>query len=338
VIISYKDFLTQANAWADYRRGQGISVEVVNVDDIYDEFNFGTLSARSLRDFLDYARQNWITPPQYVLLLGDGSNDPRNYQGLGSFDLVPVPIVGTIFGETGSDDAIVDFNDDGLAEMAIGRIPARTADVVTNALGKVQSFEQPAMQTLSRGNLFAYDTNVGYDFNAISHNLASQLPVGTSTTFFYRGDAGSTDALIAAINTGPYMVNWTGHGATGVWGNSPYILQNSNVPQLTNANSLSIFTSLSCLNGYFLNPNGDSIGELLLKSTAGGAVAVWASSGETTADIQEQMGGRFFNQIGQGDIKRLGDLIVDAKTQVVGGTDVRLSWVLLGDPMLKVRQ
>ena len=59
VIISYKDFMTQANAWADYRRGQGTSVEVVNVDDIYDEFNYGVLSANSLEDFLNFARQNW---------------------------------------------------------------------------------------------------------------------------------------------------------------------------------------------------------------------------------------------------------------------------------------
>jgi hypothetical protein len=33
----------------------------------------------------------------------------------------------------------------------------------------------------------------------------------------------------------------------------------------------------------------------------------------------------------------MGDLIADAKAQVPAGADVRLSWALLGDPMLKVR-
>ena len=55
------------------------------------------------------------------------------------------------------------------------------------------------------------------------------------------------------------------------------------------------------------------------------------------ANLQEIMARRFFEKIGQGTIPRLGDVITDAKSTVVGGTDVRLSWALLGDPMLKVR-
>jgi hypothetical protein len=35
-------------------------------------------------------------------------------------------------------------------------------------------------------------------------------------------------------------------------------------------------------------------------------------------------------------MQRLGDLVLDAKSVVSGGSDVRLSWTLLGDPMLKV--
>jgi hypothetical protein len=38
-----------------------------------------------------------------------------------------------------------------------------------------------------------------------------------------------------------------------------------------------------------------------------------------------------------GTIPRLGDVIRDAKSAVPGGSDVRYSWVLIGDPLLKVR-
>nr|MBA3335693.1 hypothetical protein [Acidobacteriota bacterium] len=69
----------------------------------------------------------------------------------------------------------------------------------------------------------------------------------------------------------------------------------------------------------------------------GGAVAVWASSGETTPDIQETMARRFHQQIVLGDITRLGDLTNDAKTTISAGRDVRLSWALLSDPALKMR-
>lgn len=334
VIIAYKDFLAQAETWAQYRRGQGFSVEVINVDDIYDEFNYGALSANSMRDFLQYAKNNWQTPPQYVLLIGDGSYDPRNYQGTGYWDLVPAKIVNTVYLETASDDAIVDFNDDGLAEMAIGRIPARTTAMVTTALTKTMTFEQPAMQMLSRGAIFAYDSSPDYDFGGMSVRLRDQLPVGTPAVMISRADANAPTTLINEINNGRYIVNYAGHGATGSWQGIFFV---SSVAQLTNQNDPTIFTMLTCLNGFFHNLTNESLAEKLLNHPTGGAASAWASSGTTTPDVQDVMGQRFYHQLALGNTTRMGDLIIDAKTAISGGRDVRLSWVLIGDPMLKVR-
>ena len=338
VIISYKDFMTQANAWADYRRNQGFTVEVVNVEDIYDEFNYGVLSAQSVKDFLFFAKNNWQTPPQYVLVIGDGSYDPRNYEGFGYWDLVPAMLFDAIDGETASDDALVDFNDDGLAELAIGRIPARTSGDVTNALSKTMTFEQPGGQDLSRGALFAYHgSSPTYDFGGMSQRLSNQLPAGTPATFVSDQDANAQSTLITQMNSGKFLVNFSGHGALGSWVGPGFFSLNQ-VPQLTNIDHPSVFTMLTCLNGYFVLPNGgQSLAEYLLNWTGGGAAASWASSGTTTPDIQEIMATRFYQKVGAGQIQRLGDLIVDAKTVVPGGRDVRLSWVLIGDPMLKVR-
>ena len=94
---------------------------------------------------------------------------------------------------------------------------------------------------------------------------------------------------------------------------------------------------LTCLNGYFHNLINDSFTEFLTKANNKGAVAAWASSGLTTPDVQAPMALRFYDKIGDGDITRMGDLVKDAKGALVGyGTDVRLSWVLIGDPMLKI--
>ena len=94
---------------------------------------------------------------------------------------------------------------------------------------------------------------------------------------------------------------------------------------------------LTCLNGYFTHPRDDSLAEVLLRAPNGGGVATWASSTETTPDYQSRMAERFYHEIGLGNIKRMGDLVIDAKS-VIPGSDVGYSWVLLGDPMLKVRQ
>ena len=49
------------------------NVEVVNVEDVYDESGFGSISPLSIRAFSQSVN------PKYVLLVGDGSYDPRNY-------------------------------------------------------------------------------------------------------------------------------------------------------------------------------------------------------------------------------------------------------------------
>ncbi|MGD9589473.1 MAG: C25 family cysteine peptidase [Pyrinomonadaceae bacterium] len=346
VIIVHKNWLNEAQAWANYRIGQGFQVKIVEVSEIYDEFNYGDLSSISMRDFLQYAKNNWQTPPGYVLLLGDASYDSRNYQGLGYNNYVPTHIVNTIFTETGSDDFLADFNGDGLAEMAIGRVPARTGQIITNALTKVMSWEQNIPTLQNRGALFAFDcfdAANNYNFQEYSEDLRDQLPVGVSSTMAGKCDSAAPPAtpqsvLINAMNTGKFFVNYSGHGTTGAWSGSPVYFSNNEVPQLTNQTNQSIYTMLTCLNGYFLHVANKSLAENLLDLTTGGAVAAWASTGETTPDIQNIMGARFFNKLGSGSIERLGDLVNDAKTVIPTGTDVRLSWALIGDPMLKVHE
>lgn len=339
IIITHQNWMAQAQAWANYRTGQGISVKVVEVSKIYDEFNYGDISWIAIRRFLQHAKGNWQTAPNYTLLLGDASFDARNYQGLGYNNFIPTHIVNTVFMETGSDDSLADFNDDGLAEMAIGRIAARNGQEVTTALGKVMAFEAALPTPQARGAVFAYDCYDAvnnYDFQQYSNTLKSQLPGNVPSTMVGRCTGGAQTTLINALNAGPYVVNYSGHGTTGAWGGADFFA-NSLVPQLTNANNQSIYTMLTCLNGYFLHASNPSLAESLVNLPTGGAVAAWASTGETTPDEQNAMANRFYQRLGVGQLVRIGDLVNDAKTVISGGSDVRLSWALIGDPMLKVR-
>ncbi|MCC6329743.1 MAG: hypothetical protein IT174_14605 [Acidobacteria bacterium] len=346
VIITHANFMAQAQNWAAYRTGQGFQVKVVDVSEIYDEFNYGDLSSLSIRDFLQYAENNWQTVPGYVLFLGDASYDARNYEGLGYNNFVPTHMVDTIYTETGSDEFLADFNGDGLAEMAVGRITARNGQAITNALAKVTAFEAAAPTLAARGALFAYDCYDAlndYDFKQYSTTLRNKLAVSTPVTMTglcepVAAPATPQSVLIDSINMGRLLVNFSGHGARGTWTSAnPSYFSNNQVPMLTNANNLSIFTMLTCLNGYFMHSQHDSLSEALVGATNGGAVAAWASTGETTPAEQNAMANRFYQQMNAGSIERLGDLVNDAKNVISGGSDVRLSWALIGDPMLKVR-
>lgn len=367
IIVTHKNFTTEANAWAALRIGQGMSTEVVQVDDIFDEFSYGAHDANALRTFFQYAKENWQTPPEYILLIGDGSVDFRNYDGLGYNSYVPTMMVDTVYMETGSDDALADFNNDGLAEIAIGRIPARDAATVTQVMNKTISFELTVPNWTSRGALFAYDQSNGYDFGELSQRISQQLPPTMPKTFIGRTystavvDQQANQAeLVDSMSTGKYFVNYSGHGSTGIWASPSFFglgnMQTTQpttaptMPVMRNTNNFSIFTMLTCLNGYFIRNDADSLAEKLLKGkwyeeimpgtynvNQIGAAASWTSTGKTTPDVQEVMAARFLNQVTAGTMPRFGDLIRDSKATVIGGRDVRLSWVLLGDPTMRLR-
>lgn len=337
VVITHPSLQTEANTWATYRASASVASRVVNVDEIYDEFNYGVASADSIEAFLQYAHTNWTPGPQYVLLMGDGSYDPRNYENRGYFNMVPSKFIDSVFQEMPSDEALADFNNDGLAEIPIGRIAARTGSVASTMFEKTQQWE--GSNNTSRGALFAadlFDAANQYDFEAMSAQIAAQLPAGMPWVIAPRSAPNAKENLLAGLNSAKYIVNYSGHGSPGLWASTSFFSV-LDVPALTPSTQPTIYTMLTCLNGYFVAPGNDSLAELLAHTPSKGAVATWSSSGRTTPDVQLEMAKRFYLDIGtMPATSRLGDLIKDAKNHVPGGTDVRLSWVLLGDPMLRM--
>ncbi len=336
IIITHTNFLTQANTWADYRRGQGMTVEVVNIEDVYDEFDFGTSGSLAIRNFLQYAYTTRQSAPGYVMLMGDANFDGRNYLGFNQTNYVPSALVDTTYSQVGSDEALADFNDDGLSEIAIGRIPVKDAAAATVIYNKTVTFESTRTTALSRGFLCASDLPNGYDFEGVCFRVGAELPSSMPKGYVNRGAVTGRDTLLTELNSGKFLVNYAGHGNTSVWAASTFY-GSADIPLMTNANRLSIFTMLTCLNGYYNNVYSDGLAKTALKSPTGGAVTAWASSGLTTADVQEIMAARFYNQVGRSNVDRISDAVKDAKTVLTYGRDVRLSWVLLGDPTLRLR-
>jgi hypothetical protein len=342
LIISHGSFMTEANNWANYRRGQSLTVDVVNADDVYDEFDYGLPTPEAIKGYLQYFKNNDANL-KYVLLIGDATYDPRNYLGAGFNDLIPTKFVNTSFGESPSDEALGDFNNDGTAEMALGRLPVRVGQnaSVTLMQSKVAAFEGAITNAMvTRGALFVADDPLGYNFAQVNQNLRGELPPEMPVVFINRGDDPDITVIrariITDINNGRFLVNYSGHGSTGVWSSSQ-MLRIIDIPLMTNSgNKLSLFLMLTCLNGFFVDPSVDWMAEALVKAPNGGAVVSWASTGSTTPDIQEIMATRFFHILGQGTHNRLGDAIKESKENAPS-MDVPLTWVLIGDPALKIK-
>ncbi len=89
-MIAHETVITAAHTLADYRATQGLRIQVVNVQDVYDEFGYGIPDAAAIRDFLAYTYANWTSPaPSYVVLFGDGNFDPKDNLGRGEPSLIP---------------------------------------------------------------------------------------------------------------------------------------------------------------------------------------------------------------------------------------------------------
>jgi hypothetical protein len=99
---------------------------------------------------------------------------------------------------------------------------------------------------------------------------------------------------------------------------------------------LTTVLAMTCLNGYFQDPVQDSLAEVLLKTPLGGAAAVWSSTGLTEMEPQVVIDRAVLQQLFVGSPVRLGDAIL-AAIAATEDPNVRATWVLLGDPSMRVR-
>jgi hypothetical protein len=336
VIISHKGFLGSLGPLKTLRESQGLSVALMDVEDLYDEFGFGAKSPQAIKDFLSLAKTKWSKPPRFVLLVGDASYDPRNYLGYGDLDFIPTKLVGTAYLETASDDWFVDFNGDGLPEMAVGRLPVHTAEEAALVISKMVSYGRGAGGQV-RDVLLVADKDDKFDFEAASLGVGALVPAPFVVKEVFRGSFGSDELasqeLLNKIDQGPLLVNYIGHGSVFIWGGE--LLTSEDAEGLLNDQQLSFFVNMTCLNGFFQAPYGDTLAEALLKAD-GGAVAVWASSGLTEPEGQVAVNKELVRLLFNGEGLTIGEAVMKAKA-AVSDQDVRRTWILFGDPTIRLK-
>lgn len=334
IAIAHRSLIPALGELKALREGQGLKVAVVDVEDVYDEFGFGVKSPQAIKDFLR-ASTEWAVPPRFVLLVGDASQDPRDYLGRGQ-DLVPTKLVDTKTVETASDDWMTDFDGDGVPDVALGRLPAESRDEAAAMVAKIVRHEKAA-RGLEKA-LFVADTAVLSNFAVHNRDLRELLPSSVSVVAADAGDLGDAatrSRILESIAGGVDLVHYSGHGTIDRWRGG--LLSVGDVPNLRNGERLPIFTVTNCLTGIFQEPLMKGLGEVLMKTPDVGAVAVWASSGTTDVPGQETLMTGFLKAISEeGDARTLGEAARRAKASVTD-PDVRATWILLGDPATRVR-
>ncbi|MEI7731598.1 MAG: C25 family cysteine peptidase [Verrucomicrobiota bacterium] len=281
LVITASPLTNALRPLVEWRTLQGRVGRMIEVRAIADEFGYGNVTPQAIQAFLAHAIRNWRLPPRAVLLGGKGTYDYRNDTGT-AVNHVPILLVPTSTYLFASDNALADVaGNDGVPEVAIGRLPATTSADMSAMVGRIIAYEQDAGGDWTRrAILTADDPDEGGDFPASSEAAAVLLPSSLSLQRIYLTTYPVSTArtlLLSAINNQAGLWNYFGHGGFNVMDGG--WLGNSDVSLMTNGCRGPVLLGMTCFIARHELPGYASLGETLMIQPNGGMAALWAPTG-----------------------------------------------------------
>jgi hypothetical protein len=365
VIIYPIEFEAQANELAEHRRSfNQFEVQTVLIDDIYNEFSSGKKDPTAVKDFcrMIYSRDADF---KYLVLFGDGSFDTRGRYSEISIksDFIPVyeeDSLNPIFSYP-MDDYYALLDDDeggdvfGGLEIAVGRLPVKTASEAQLVVNKIINYETSPSQLGNWRNEVAFiaddeDNNTHLiDADGIAESVRNDYPQYNINKLY--ADAyvqistpggekypRMTEEINKVMFQGALLVNYLGHGGSKGWAQERF-LDLSDIASWTNADKQPLMVTATCsFTGFddasfvtagercFLNPNGGAIG---LMTTVR---AVFASSNEKLA---RSVFDRVFVKL-DGKTPPFGDIMLEGKNAQGNNNDNTRKFALIGDPAMRI--
>lgn len=259
LMIVHPRLRSAAEPLAEFHRKRGLRVAVVDVDDIYDEFNHGILAAQAIRDFINHAYHHWQPPaPRFVLLVGDASWDVKNVQANDANyadwtyqpgeqsrfvknrstpyanvrspadrNLIPTWHYESSQGHAASDNWLVAVDgDDFLPDLAIGRFPVVEPTEVAAIVRKGIRYAEGAEVGPWRRRIL-WITNEEVAFQRRSDLLVGEM-VGQGfepLKVYPKPEEPSNEQhqafLREAFDEGQLLVHFYGHGGRYIWRTGP---------------------------------------------------------------------------------------------------------------------
>ncbi|MEL0269193.1 MAG: C25 family cysteine peptidase [bacterium] len=335
LIICYGPFIDAMQPFIDWKIKKGMHVELYNVDDIGD--------AADIKTFVeDYYYANGIN---FLLLVGDIAQvpSPRFSEGAGSNSPSD-----TYYGFIPSQDYYPD--------VFVGRFSAETVSHVNTMVNRTISYERyPDIDDGSwyiEGAGFASNEGPGddgeYDNEHMDIIRQKLLDYNYGDIEQVYDPSGTIAEGEVAINDGLSIINYTGHGSNGSWGNG-CPMNNTNVNSLTNTGMWPWIWSVACVNGEF--HIGTCFAETWLRATDSngqptGAIATLMASVNQAwnppMDGQDEMVDIFVESY-ENNIKRtFGGLSYNGCMEMNDnygsqGDLETLYWNTFGDPSFEVR-
>lgn len=326
------------------RESQGYTVKVVDVQDVYDEFNFGVLDPHAIREMVRYAIAEWSRAPVALLIIGDTTHDfdkKNKDRNIVPTFLTHVPS----WGPASSDDWFTTVaGNDILPDILVGRIPVATGEELQSVIGKIVSNEKNTVYNTWRDKFLligGFETEFEKTNNHLSTGIIrdryhqERMEMNKNSDYYY--GTNSTRHLISLLNSGVSLISFSGHGGGNIWSDN-YLFSIEDIDQLYNRNRYPSIFSFTCLTGFFESSEYASLGENILRVPEKGALSFYGASGYVAAKADEALSEQIMNEIIGNKTPEIGSVILNAETNMIlkYGAKYALTtqqYNLLGDPL-----
>lgn len=371
IIIAQPNFTTQAERLAEaHRTKDNLTVRVVTLESIYNEFSSGTPDATAYRRFMKmfYDRKtSEADAPKYLLLFGDGSFDNRKLTSAWkSVDMSNMLLTYQTENSLSSQSYVIDdyfgFLDDADNKkslqnkklcLGIGRFPIRTVEQATQMVDKVISYMENKNTGSWKNNLcFMADDGSNTDGFMTEHmEFADQLagyvesehPEFLVNKLYY--DAYKKDmtagtypdvrsGLQKLLKDGLLLFNYTGHGGTTALSDEKVLTQ-TDINQFTYTH-LPVWVTATCDFTRFDDLNTSAGEDVFLNKSSGGIAlftTVRVAYSRPNFPINDNVIRNLFER-NNGRRRTLGEVMQATKNTL--SSVYKLGFCLIGDPAVKM--
>ncbi len=280
VIITHRSLQASAEAYALYRDTNTVNPltsKVVYIDEIYDEFGYGSTTPLAIKRFCKYAFDAWTTQPKFFFLWGKAGIQTRYNPS----NLIPTS------GHPASDGDFVSdydpFSRNPVPLVPIGRVNVENNTEGFSYLAKVNEMEHTPWQPWMKETVFlggGMDTTeqkpiLNYFRDNYLPNVEG-VPVGGKANYFQKYNTGqvsnSVQTSTEQINDGVSVIHFFGHSSANIYDvdiQEPVLYQNFG--------KYPLMIAFGCYGGRFTTTT-KSFGERFVLEPGRGSIGYLANS------------------------------------------------------------
>ncbi len=372
VIVSPNFLIPEAERLATYHREHSnLTVKVVAIEEIYNEFSSGSQDLTAIRDFVRHLYVNATNADskiKYVCLFGDSSydfkdriNDNTNiipaFQSFESFDLARSYVTDDYYGMMDDDEGELKNSD--LQDVVTGRFPIKTFNEAQATVDKTLNYYAATSFGDWRNSitLVADDPDVASEFvlqqtvERIADTIKKRRPILNVTKIYADAYVQETSAggerypdvntaIDNAIESGTLLIDYFGHGGQDGWAGER-ILEVPQIQDWNNPNTLPLMITVTCEFSRFDDPGRPTAGEFVFLNKNGGSVSMITTTREvfitTGQRFNEILIKKLFNNTAK-DYSIAEALMQTKNDPSAPSTSQRLFIYFLGDPAMKLVQ